>query len=163
MTAHGATSGMPSIGDGLRPRHCVMLDGWHVNNPRPRRSDPMIRLLVVDDHDLVRDMVVAALRRHAGMEVVGACADGQQAVHAFRTLRPDVVVMDLSMPVMSGADATRELLAVDPSARVVVLTSSHVGRDIGHALAAGALAWVHKDAGQDALVRAVTAAATGPD
>lgn len=119
----------------------------------------MIRVLVVDDHDLVRDMVVAALRRHEHLDVVGACADGWQAVQVFRAVCPDVVVMDLSMPVMDGATATRELLAIDPSARVVVLTAAPAGRELDRALAAGAVSWVHKDAGQDALLRAVTAAA----
>jgi DNA-binding NarL/FixJ family response regulator len=119
----------------------------------------MISVLVVDDHDLVRDTVSAVLRAHAGIDVVGACASGLQAVELFRILRPDVVVMDLSMPGMGGVEATRQLRLLDANASVVVLTSARFSRDIDAALDAGALTYVTKDAHYSEIVRAVVAAA----
>ena len=119
----------------------------------------MIRVLVVDDHDLVRDTVSAVLRDEGSFDVVGACADGRQAVQMFTTRRPDVVLMDLSMPVMGGVDATRELIALDPAARVIVLTAARLSREIDEAIAAGALSFVSKHAGVVELIRAVKAVA----
>ena len=122
----------------------------------------MIRVLVVDDHDLVRDAVSSALLASGDIDVVGTCGDGREAVQLFGTLRPDVVVMDLSMPTMGGVDATRELLSVDPSARVVILTSARGGREVDDAFAVGALSCVFKDDDLSELIRAVHSA-TGDD
>lgn len=119
----------------------------------------MIRVLVVDDHDLVRDAVSAALLANGGLDVVGSCGDGRQALQLFGGLRPDVVLMDLSMPTMGGVAATRELLTLDPSARVVILTSARVSREIDEAFAAGAVSCVFKDDDVSELVRAVVSAA----
>jgi DNA-binding NarL/FixJ family response regulator len=119
----------------------------------------MIRVLVVDDHKLFRDMVRSTLERHAEIEVVGACADGIDAVQAFRAVRPDVVLMDVSMPIMGGAEATRELMAYDPSARVVLLTSAAHGQEVDRAIAAGARGYVRKGVDHQELIDAITAAA----
>ncbi len=119
----------------------------------------MIRVLVVDDHELVRDTASAVLRANPRIEVVGACPSAADALQVFRSLRPDVVLMDLSMPGMGGAVATRELRAIDPSACVVVFTSARLSRDLDEAMAAGAVACVSKDADQTVLVGTVIAAA----
>ncbi len=118
-------------------------------------------MLLVDDHAFVRDSVTAFMQASPAIEVVGACADGAEAVRAFRELRPDVVLMDLSMPVMDGVEATRQVLAIDPDACVVLFTSAPLTRGIDAALAAGALACIQKDADPKDIVESVLAAARG--
>ena len=83
----------------------------------------MIRVLVVDDHAMVRSGLTALLEASGDITVVGQAQDGQVAVTQAREHQPDVVLMDLSMPVMDGAEATREVLTVAPESKVVVLTS----------------------------------------
>jgi DNA-binding NarL/FixJ family response regulator len=119
----------------------------------------MVRVLVVDDHELVRDTVSAVLRAHPRIDAVDICSSAYEALHLFRAERPDVVLMDLSMPGMGGAQATRELRAIDPTACVVVFTSARLSRDLDEAMSAGAVACVSKDADQAELVRTVIAAA----
>ncbi|MFB7338376.1 response regulator [Streptomyces adustus] len=116
-----------------------------------------IRLLVVDDHPLVRDTLSAALGRSALVDVVGVACDGAQAVEAAVRLMPDVVLMDLVMPVLNGAEATERLLTLRPGTRVVVLTSAVGGRLERAALDAGAATVLHKDAGIDTVLDAITA------
>jgi DNA-binding NarL/FixJ family response regulator len=119
----------------------------------------MVRVLVVDDHGLVREAVTDLLNAHPAIEVVGQCSDGLQAVQAYPLLRPDLVLMDLSMPVLDGVAATRRLRAIDERACVVLFTSAHLSRTIEEAMAAGAVACVHKDADSKDLVEAVLSAA----
>ncbi|MFJ9587201.1 response regulator [Streptomyces acidicola] len=119
-----------------------------------------IRLLVVDDHPLVRGTLALALGRSALVEVVGVACDGAEAVEAVARLRPEVVLMDLAMPVLDGTEATRRLLALWPRTRVVVLTSAAGGRLEQAALDAGASRILYKDAGIDAVLDAVVAAVT---
>ena len=119
----------------------------------------MIRVLVVDDHELIRDVVSATLRASGHIDVVGACGDGRLAIQEFEALLPDVVLMDLSMPTMGGVDATRELRRIDPEARVVILTSARVSRELDDAFAVGALACVFKDDDPADLISAVLSAA----
>ncbi|MFE2536613.1 response regulator transcription factor [Streptomyces sp. NPDC059371] len=120
-----------------------------------------IRLLVVDDHPLVRDTLAGALGRSPLVDVVGVACDGAEAVDAAVRLLPDVVLMDLVMPVLDGAEATRRLLALRPGTRVVVLTSAVGGRLERAALTAGAATILHKDAGIDAVLDAVVAGSPG--
>ncbi|MGW1725882.1 response regulator [Streptomyces sp. NPDC002306] len=118
-----------------------------------------IRLLVVDDHPLVRDALAGALGRSTLVDVVGVACDGAEAVEAGVRLLPDVVLMDLVMPVLDGAEATGRLLALRPQTRVVVLTSAVGGRLEQAAVNAGACAVLHKDVGIDAVLDAIVAAA----
>jgi len=90
---------------------------------RPAPGDGDIRVLVVDDHPLVRSTLTDLLSDEPGLTVVGACEDGSQVVEAVERLRPEVVLMDLSMPVMNGVAATEALRAIRPGPRVVVLTA----------------------------------------
>lgn len=83
----------------------------------------MIRVLVVDDHRLVRAGLITLLEAAEDVEVVGEAADGRQALDLARTTRPDVTLMDLSMPVLDGIEATRLLLQEEPETRIVALTS----------------------------------------
>lgn len=121
----------------------------------------MIRVLLVDDHRLVRAGLTSLLAAAADVEIVGEAADGAQALEVAAGVDADVVLMDLSMPVMDGVTTTRRLLADLPHLRVVILTSfSDQGR-VRDALAAGAIGYVLKDCMPDELLAAVRSAAQG--
>lgn len=121
----------------------------------------MIRVLVVDDHAMVRAGLVALLEASGEVEVVGQAGNGEEAVVVGRACQPDVVLMDLSMPVMGGGEATREVLKVAPGAKVVVLTSFSDRDAVTAALRAGAIGYQLKDAEPSDLLAAVRAAARG--
>jgi DNA-binding NarL/FixJ family response regulator len=121
----------------------------------------MIKVLVVDDHQLVRAGLVTLLEAVADIEVVGEAADGRQALDVARTSEPDVVLMDLSMPVLDGITATRQLLAEQPHLRVVALTSFSDRQRVSEMLAAGAVGYLLKDCAPDELLAGVRAAAQG--
>jgi DNA-binding NarL/FixJ family response regulator len=119
-----------------------------------------IRVLLVDDHALVREMLAELLSQEADLTVVGECEDGSQVVDAAARLHPDVVVMDLNMPVMDGLAATEALRSVHSESRVVVLTADgNAARE--RAAAAGASAVVPKGAEADALLHCVRCVALG--
>ncbi|HEY7263752.1 MAG TPA: response regulator transcription factor [Trebonia sp.] len=121
----------------------------------------MIRVLVVDDHQLVRAGLITLLQAAADIEVAGEAADGQQALEVAAAASPDVVLMDLSMPVMDGVSATRLLLSELPETRVVALTSFSDRQRVTDILAAGATGYVLKDSRPDDLLAAVRSAAGG--
>ena len=121
-----------------------------------------IRVLLVDDHAFVRTSLAELLSDEVDFSVVGECEDGSQVVEAAARLRPDVVIMDLSMPVMDGLTATAALRAAQPEPRVVMLTGD--GSAARHkAAAAGAHALVPKTARSQALLGCLRAVATGAD
>lgn len=120
-----------------------------------------IRLLVVDDHPVVRAGIVGLLAGEPDLEVVGEAADGAQACDLAAALHPDVVLMDLRMPVMDGTTATERILAATPTVRVVVLTTYETDADILRAVEAGATGYLLKDTPRDDLVAAVRAVAGG--
>jgi DNA-binding NarL/FixJ family response regulator len=124
-------------------------------------SEPTIRILLADDHDVVRRGLTALLDGTDGFAVVGAAADGEEAVALAGEHRPDVVLMDLSMPGVDGIEATRRLMAERPESRVVVLTSFSDRERILDALDAGAVGYLLKDAEPDELLRGIAAAARG--
>jgi DNA-binding NarL/FixJ family response regulator len=124
-------------------------------------AEPMIRVLLVDDHRLVRAGLTSLLGAAADVEVVGEAADGAEAVDVAASVAADVVLMDLSMPVMDGVAATRRLLVEHPELRVVVLTSFSDQARVRDALAAGAIGYVLKDCRPDELLAAVRSAAQG--
>lgn len=121
----------------------------------------MIRVLVVDDHRLVRAGLITLLEAAGDIEVAGEAADGRQALEAARAVAPDVVLMDLSMPVLDGVAATRLLLQERPQARVVALTSFSDRQRVNDVLAAGAIGYLLKDSRPDELLAAVRSAAEG--
>ena len=104
-----------------------------------------IRILTADDHHLMRAGIAAFLATEPGMEVVAEAADGEEALEKFRQVRPDLVLMDLSMPVMDGLVATRAILEEFPHARIIVLTTYVGDEDIHRALDAGAMGYLVKD------------------
>ncbi len=104
-----------------------------------------IRVLAVDDHPLIRAGVVAFLATEPDLQVVAEAANGEEALEQYRELRPDIVLMDLSMPVMDGLSATRAILDEFPDASVIVLTTYDGDEDIHRALDAGARGYLLKD------------------
>jgi DNA-binding NarL/FixJ family response regulator len=121
-----------------------------------------IRLLLAEDHPVVRAGLERLLANEEDIELVGAAADGAEAVEIAGRLRPDVVLMDLSMPVMDGIDATRRITeAHDGAVSVVVLTSFADREQVMEALDAGASGYLLKDAEPEELVRGIRAAARG--
>lgn len=128
---------------------------------RPMRPVRPVRLLVVDDHPVVRDGIVGMVSSDAGIEVVGEASDGAEAVRLAGALQPDVVLMDLRMPGMDGVAAIRELLRLGVRSRIVVLTTYDSDADVLPAIEAGATGYLLKDVPRDELVRAVHAAANG--
>jgi DNA-binding NarL/FixJ family response regulator len=115
-----------------------------------------IRLLIVDDHPVFRDGLASLLDPLPGIEVVGRASDGAEAVAMASEHHPDVVIMDVQMPVKNGIDATREIVAAGPRTRVLVLTMGEDDGTVLSALRAGARGYLRKGAEQDEIVRAVT-------
>ena len=120
-----------------------------------------IRLVIVDDHPLVRRGLCELFSEDGDFEVLEAVADGEQAVSTVLARQPDVVLMDISMPGMDGIEATRRLLAVRPQTRVVMLTSFPDHERVMEALDSGAVGYILKEAESDELLRGVRAAAGG--
>ena len=127
--------------------------------PEERRVDAL-RLLLVDDHDLFRSGLRNLLEDN-GLVVAGEAATGADALRLVRELAPDVVVMDLNMPGMSGVEATRQITALAPLTRVIVLTISDQDDDVLNAIVAGACGYLLKDASIQDLIEGVAAAAVG--
>jgi DNA-binding NarL/FixJ family response regulator len=119
------------------------------------------RLLIVDDHPVVRDGLRGMFAGAQDFEVIGEAADGEEALLLAQSLRPDVILMDLRMPGMGGAAAIRELAVRGVTASVLVLTTYDSDSDIVPAIEAGATGYVLKDATRDELFRAVRAASKG--
>jgi len=115
------------------------------------------RILLADDHEIVRRGLSALLQKHEGWEICGEATDGREAVEKARQLKPDVVIVDIGMPNLNGLDATRRLLQQDPNSKVIVLTVTDADQVIREALDAGARGFVLKsDAARD-LVSAIEA------
>jgi DNA-binding NarL/FixJ family response regulator len=121
----------------------------------------VIRVLVADDHPIVRSGLAGLLDGEDDMTIVGEAADGAQAVARATALRPDVVLMDLRMPGLDGVGATQQITATLPDTRVLVLTTYDTDDDIVRAVEAGATGYLLKDTPQPVLVAAVRSAARG--
>ena len=120
-----------------------------------------IRVLIVDDHEIVREGLQTLLAEESDIQVCGLAADGAQALAQAESLRPDVILMDLVLAGMDGLEATRQIRARDPQARVLVLTTFADDRRVREAIQAGAIGFLLKDVLKPDLVRAIRAAAEG--
>ncbi|GAA0943015.1 hypothetical protein GCM10009559_39630 [Pseudonocardia zijingensis] len=116
-----------------------------------------IRVLIVDDHPVVRDGLRGVLEGEPDLEVVGEAGDGAEALVRARATSVDVVLMDLRMPVMGGLEAIGELRRTCPDVRVLVLTTYDTDRDVLPAVEAGATGYLLKDTPREELLRAVRA------
>jgi len=126
--------------------------------PEAQLTEP--RVLLVDDHDLFR----AGLRNlleDQGVQIIGECTNGRDALRAVKDLAPDVVVMDLNMPGISGVEATRQISMIAPLTRVLVLTISDQDADVMDAILAGACGYLLKDASISELLQGIRSAAVG--
>ena len=118
-----------------------------------------VRVVIADDQRLFAEALEAILSTDARISVVGRAGDGQAAVSLVRDERPDIVLMDIAMPVMDGIAATEAISAESPDTRVIVLTGSEAPHDVSRARAAGAAGYVTKDQIAGDLVRAILDAA----
>jgi len=114
-----------------------------------------IRVLIADDHAVVREGLVALVRRKSDMVIVAEASNGREAVDLWKQHRPHVTLLDLRMPELDGVGAIREIREVDPNAHIVVLTTYDGDEDIYRAIKAGAKAYLLKDTARDALVDTV--------
>lgn len=120
-----------------------------------------IRILLADDHSLLRLGLETLMKFHREFAVVGGAENGEEAVRLARELRPDVVVMDLMMPVMDGVEATRRIRADLPDVRVLILTSYGTSADVVRAVDAGASGALMKDTANEELLEAIRTVAAG--
>lgn len=120
-----------------------------------------IRILICDDHSVVREGLRALINTEPNLQVVGEAADGEMALEAFRVLRPDVTLLDMVMPRLDGVKTTRAIKAEYPDARILVLTSFAKDEMIFPAIKAGALGYLLKDSSPDELIRAIHTVARG--
>lgn len=115
----------------------------------------IIRILIVDDHTIVRDGLQALINAETGMQVVGVGADGVEAVEQASLLKPDVILLDLIMPRKDGVQATAEIKKENPAARILILTSFAEDHQVFSAIKAGAMGYIMKDTSSDELIQAI--------
>ena len=119
------------------------------------QEEKLIRVLVVEDHAVVREGLCSLLTAKYGVQVVGEAADGLEAVEQARALQPDVILMDLVMPRMTGLEAILKIREEDPDARILVLTSSAEEAKVSAVIKAGAMGYLLKDSSADDLAHAI--------
>ena len=119
------------------------------------------KVMLVDDHEIMRDGLREVLERSGHFEVVGQAGDGAAAVRVAQSLRPDVIIMDVMMPLKNGIDACREITEMLPDTRVLILTASSEEDAVMEAVAAGATGYLQKYSGKEKLLRTVRDVAEG--
>ena len=120
-----------------------------------------IKVLIVDDHAIVRMGMVALINAQPNLEVVGEAKNGELGVKAALKLNPDVIVMDLLMPVKDGVEATRDIIAARPDSKILVLTTSTTASELAAALEAGAFGIIPKTTSNQSLLSAIRSVAAG--
>ncbi len=116
---------------------------------------PKINLLIVDDHPMIREGLVTMLAHFSDIQIIGTCADGQEAIEAVKENLPDVILMDLKMVKMNGIETTREIVSRYPGVRVIILTIYEDADSVRLALQAGASGYVLKQASREKLVESI--------
>ena len=129
--------------------------------PDSQIPDRQIRVMLVDDHEIMRDGLREVLQRAGDYEVVGQAGDGAEAVRVAQSLRPDVIIMDVMMPLKNGIDACREITEVLPDTKVLMLTAASEQDAVIEAVAAGATGYLEKYSGKEKLLRTVRDVAEG--
>ena len=124
-------------------------------------SESKIKVMIVDDHAIVREGIAEVLEQSGDFEVVGQAGDGEEAVNKVQELRPDVVIMDILMPVKDGFEACRDITAALPDTRVLMLTASNRHGAIVQAVNAGATGYLQKFSGKEMLLSTVREVAGG--
>jgi DNA-binding NarL/FixJ family response regulator len=124
-------------------------------------AEPPARILIVDDHSIVRDGLANLLERTPGLKVVGFAATGEEAVSAAQRLRPHLIIMDLMLPALNGIEASRRIIAELPRTRIIALSACHTLEQVCRALRAGALGFVFKTEAASELLHAVQAVLAG--
>lgn len=122
-----------------------------------------IRILVVDDHAMIRLGLIGALSSEPGMEVVGQARNGREAIELHAKLVPDITLMDGILPDMHGVEVTRDILANNPASKVILISINETAEDVRRALEAGVRGYVPKSCEQDAIVDAIRSVASGKD
>lgn len=126
-------------------------------------TTPSIRILVVDDHAMIRLGLIGALSSEPGMEVVGQARYGREAIELHAKLAPDITLMDGILPDMHGVEATREILTKSPAAKIILISINETAEDVRRALEAGVRGYVPKSCEQDAIAEAIRSVAAGTD
>lgn len=118
-------------------------------------STKRIRVLIADDHTIVRESLVSLLKSESDIEVIGEAVNGCQAVELSQNLHPDVISMDIAMPLMNGLEATQQILAADPSTKVIILSAHSDDAYVEHATALGARGYLIKQTSAHYLAEAI--------
>ena len=118
-------------------------------------------ILIADDHSLMRVGIRSMLESEGSFRVIGECGNGEEAVRAVQDLNPDVIIMDLMMPMMNGADATAAILEKKPDAKIIVLTSFGTSAEMAKAIKAGAVGALLKESPSEELIGAINAVMNG--
>jgi two-component system NarL family response regulator len=122
-----------------------------------------IRILVVDDHAMIRLGLIGALSSEPGMEVIGQARNGREAIELHAKLAPDITLMDGILPDMHGVEVTRQILTTDPAAKIILISINETAEDIRRALEAGVRGYVPKSCEQDTIAEAIRSIAAGND
>jgi two-component system NarL family response regulator len=120
-----------------------------------------IKILIADDHPVIRTAISSVIGREPNMEVVGEAVNGHSAVKLYRECHPDITLMDINMPIMDGLEAIRTIRAEDPKARVIVLTNFDTDEDVKQGLSAGALGYLLKDSSPEELLETIRSVYAG--
>jgi len=127
----------------------------------PDPISPPVRILLADDHHVVRQGLAAIISTEPDLVIVGEACDGETACQLFLRLQPDVLILDLRMPVLDGFGVVKRVIASSPQARILIMTTYDADEDVWRSLRAGARGYVLKDASQPEIIAAIRAVAAG--